>query len=439
MKRKRRRSRERDPLSIYFEEINRRSLLTRERERELAARCREGDAEARKELIESNLRFVVMIAKRFQGKGISLADLIAIGNVGLVEAVDAFDVASHETRFTTYAQFHIQKTLYRAMNEERGLIRFSHHVFGAVRRWRQAVQDLASRSGSNPTDEEVIRHLRVTPAQAETLIQQVRMYDIVIETGFYDVLWKHTPLSSVADSDDMDHVRACAESDARQYDISRIEDALAWLGRADPRAADVLRLRYLDRPGRGWSLDAIGKQYGISKERTRQLESEAIAKIAKYLAARSNEQRTTQVLNEGGSLMMTDERTASASTRALIGRLRRRDAASASSLPRDWFGDVLESCLSVEPHRIPESPTIPPGRGEAGNVLARLQDACESAEDAMCRGTAERVAAALVDVLREACRAGVLWGIDLREEWARRAEMEAAHERAKVQAARVGQ
>jgi RNA polymerase primary sigma factor len=158
----------RQSLSIYLSELARIPLLSREQEVELAKRVAAGDADAARRLTEANLRLVVMIARRYQNRGLALPDLVAEGNLGLIRAVEKFRW-DRGTRFSTYATWWIRQAVVRALANQARLIRQPVHIEALMYRYRRAKAQLTQTLGRDPTIEEIARRLDVPPAKLEGL------------------------------------------------------------------------------------------------------------------------------------------------------------------------------------------------------------------------------------------------------------------------------
>ena len=232
----------------------------------------ENDPWAREQLVRSNLRLVVNIAKRYAGRGTSLGDLIEEGNIGLIRAVDYFD-PDRGTRFSTYAAWWIKQSIKRALLENVQPVHIPTYMVGLINHWRHTMSELESKLGRILTVEEMadIMHL---PLRKAKIIHRI------VET-----------LGSAQDSSggeelDQDQVLEATVADER---TGKPEDAmvaneekakvLKWLNKIEPREATILRLHYGLDGSKPMTLKEIGKKLGLTRERIRQLRRDALTKL----------------------------------------------------------------------------------------------------------------------------------------------------------------
>jgi RNA polymerase sigma factor (sigma-70 family) len=256
----------------YLAAIGRRALLTPEQERELGLAVKAGSAAARDLLIESNLRLVVRVARRFAGRGLDLTDLICEGNVGLIRAAEKFDPAAG-CRFSTYAVWWINQALRRAL-ERTQLVRVPAHARAQLAAWRQAEAALAEHLGRPPTEREVRNRLHIDArrsASLEAALAVAAAGRVSLESrragagqGLREVL------TSGAGSglDDEDERRA------------RLERLAFLLARIDARSRRILELRFGLGGGEPLTLVRTGEALGLTRERVRQLEQRALSRLA---------------------------------------------------------------------------------------------------------------------------------------------------------------
>jgi len=253
-------------LQAYLNEIDRFPLLTREEEAALARRVEKGDAEARDRMIRSNLRLVVHVAVRYANRGVPLIDLIADGNIGLMKAVERFK-AEKETRFSTYATWWIRQHIRRALQTCGPTVRVPGYMVELITRWRGVRQKLARDSGREPSDREIAKKMDISP-QRLRMIQ--RAFQATATRGQPDMSWVFE--GAVAD----DRVASPEQHMLDESNRQLIEKCLDVL---TAREADVLRFRYGLDSGEPMTLEEIGKRLHLTRERIRQIESEALRKL----------------------------------------------------------------------------------------------------------------------------------------------------------------
>lgn len=261
----------RSPLQMYLQDINSTALLTPDEERELALRVSEGDPEAREHMVKANLRLVVNIARGYLGKGLSLEDLIEEGNLGLLRAVEGYD-GSHETRFSTYASYWIKQSIRRAVMNNGKPIRLPAYMVSLLAKWRRASAGLADRLGRPPTPEEVGRALKLTKKKIAIVSQAIQANNLTPhnEGGADDGF----PIEEyLTDDRSRDASDLLIEHDDLERVLLRVE-------MLDDREKIVLRMRFGLEPFSQMTLREIGERLGLTRERVRQLESQALLKLA---------------------------------------------------------------------------------------------------------------------------------------------------------------
>ena len=258
------------PLETYLREINETALLSAQDERELAVKIGQGDVRARDRMVRANLRLVVNIARGYTGKGLGLQDLIEEGNLGLLRAVEGFDPAMG-TRFSTYASYWIKQSIKRALINSAKTIRIPAYMVELLSKWRRATSRLTEELGRSPTPEEVARVLGLPKKKLPIIKKAIRIYNSTPQTDQAEAGWSlgemvederlKTPEDELAQSDSLTHVRAMLET-------------------MDTREATVVRMRFGLEDNEPKTLKEIGQSLGLTRERVRQIETEALGKLA---------------------------------------------------------------------------------------------------------------------------------------------------------------
>jgi len=268
-----------DSVRMYLKEIGKIELLKAEEERELASRMAEGDEEAKNKLIESNLRLVVSIAKKYMNRGLSLLDLIQEGNIGLIKAVDKFDYTKG-FKFSTYATWWIRQAITRAIADQARTIRIPVHMVETINKLtrvqRQLVQDL----GREPTTEELAKEMGMEPAKIRE-IQKISQDPISIDK----------PVGEEEDSHLVDFI-SNDELAAPEEEVARIllkEDLIKALNSLTERERKVIELRFGLKDGIPMTLEQVGKKLGVTRERIRQIEAKAIRKLSRASSSKKLE------------------------------------------------------------------------------------------------------------------------------------------------------
>ena len=258
-----------DPVRLYLKEIGRVPLLTSEREHELAERMAEGDIEAKKALVEANLRLVVSIAKRYVGRGMFFLDLIQEGNLGLMKAVDKFDYTKGY-KFSTYATWWIRQAITRAIADQARTIRIPVHMVETIHKVSRYSRQLLQEYGREATAEEIGEKMGMSAEKVREIMKIAQ-----------DPVSLETPIGEEEDSHLGDFIQdedTPAPADAASQTILRevIERELHTL---TPREEHVIKLRFGLYDGRTRTLEEVGQEFNITRERIRQIEAKALRKL----------------------------------------------------------------------------------------------------------------------------------------------------------------
>ena len=258
-----------DPVKMYLKDIGKVPLLTSDEEAELAKRMLEGDEDAKQKLSEANLRLVVSIAKRYVGRGMLFLDLIQEGNLGLMKAVEKFDYTKG-FKFSTYATWWIRQAITRAIADQARTIRIPVHMVETINRQVRAQRTLLQELGREPTPDEIAEFMGISPEKVVE-IQKIAQDPVSLET----------PIGEEEDShlvDFIEDTKAAPPSDVAAQTMLR-EQLIQALHKLTPREEKVIRLRYGLDDGKQRTLEEVGKEFNVTRERIRQIEAKALRKL----------------------------------------------------------------------------------------------------------------------------------------------------------------
>ncbi len=262
-----------EPVSMYLKEIGRYPLLTAAKEARLARGVRSGDESARRNMILSNLRLVVRIAKAYKDRGVELLDLIEEGNLGLIAAVDRFD-PDRKRRFSTYASWWIRQAVVRGVANYARTVRVPIHVLQSITRFLSAETTLSRKLGRPALVEEIALHMGVPEARIDRIRtwvggRETKGYDSAVEA--YGEMSQFEPLLAVASPEEMVEL---------QLERERL---LRLMSQLPGREEKILKIRYGFQDGRMHTLAEVGALLGVSRERVRQVEKRALARLRKSM------------------------------------------------------------------------------------------------------------------------------------------------------------
>jgi len=258
-----------DPVRMYLREIGKIELLSFEEELDLAKKILEGDEDAKQKLAESNLRLVVSIAKKYVGRGLLFLDLIQEGNMGLIKAVEKFDYTKGY-KFSTYATWWIRQAITRAIADQARTIRIPVHMVETINKLIRTSRLLLQRLGREPSPDEIAAEMDM-PVDKVMEIQKIAQDPVSLET----------PIGEEDDSHLGDFIQdedSPAPQDSASFTLMKeqLEEVMNTL---TPREAKVLKLRFGLEDGRARTLEEVGKEFEVTRERIRQIEAKALRKL----------------------------------------------------------------------------------------------------------------------------------------------------------------
>ena len=258
-----------DPVRMYLKEIGKVPLLTPEEEQELARRMNAGDEEAKRRMTEANLRLVVSIAKRYVGRGMLFLDLIQEGNLGLIKAVEKFDVEKGY-KFSTYATWWIRQAITRAIADQARTIRIPVHMVETINKTIRVSRQLLQELGHDPSAEEIAAEMNM-PVDKVRDILKIAQEPVSLETPIGEEEDSH--LGDFIPDEDASEPSEAASFSLLREQLEEVLDTLA------PREKKVLELRFGIVDGRTRTLEEVGKEFNVTRERIRQIEAKALRKL----------------------------------------------------------------------------------------------------------------------------------------------------------------
>jgi len=265
-------------LKRYLQEIGQFSLLTPQQEIELAGKIKKGDAAARERMINANLRLVVTIARDYANLGLPLLDLISEGNIGLTKAVERFD-PTKGAKLSTYAMWWIKQSIKRALANQSKTIRVPVHLVDKVAKVRRVSLQMSDELGREPTDEELGEEIGIASEKV------ARLKSVGIRPASLD--------APIADNDSTEFAEVIGDDEAQTpFELLRDKNLLGevegLLEVLDPRERKIISQRFGLDGGKAKTLEDVGKDFGITRERIRQLQNIALAKLRRALSKKEN-------------------------------------------------------------------------------------------------------------------------------------------------------
>ncbi len=260
-----------DFIKLYFNDISKIPLLTSEQEKDIAKRIKKGDEEAKKKLIESNLRLVISIAKRFFGSRLSFSDLIQEGNIGLIKAIEKFD-PDKEFKFSTYATWWIKQSITKAIADMTKHVRIPVHLIDEINSYNKTYQLLFQKLGREPTSKEIWQKLWF-PIKKSKKLEEVIFGNVSLDREVWDE-WRDTLADLIEDGNTL-RPDQFAEKNTLRKNLDMILDML------DDREAKIVKMRYgIDGPR--YTLEQVGEEFNVTRERVRQIEQKVIQKLKEH-------------------------------------------------------------------------------------------------------------------------------------------------------------
>jgi RNA polymerase primary sigma factor len=258
-----------DPVQFYLRSIGKIKLLNKQEEIDLARKIAKGDTLAKKRLVQANLRLVVSVAKKYQGRGLPFLDLIQEGNVGLIRAAEKFD-SERGYKFSTYATWWIRQGITRALADKSRTIRVPVHMVETINALRKATRKLAQELGRRPNLDELACEMKVTVSKIKEILSANRL-PVSLDTPYGEDA--DNSLAELIEDISTSRPEDTTEANLMSDNIRNILSMLT------PRERDILVLRFGLNDGKPKTLEQVGRLVGITRERTRQIELKALRSL----------------------------------------------------------------------------------------------------------------------------------------------------------------
>ena len=263
-----------DSVRLYLREIGKIPLLTAEEEADLAQRIVKGDKKAKDKMVESNMRLVVSIAKRYGGRGLDFLDLIQEGNTGLLRAVEKFD-PEKGFKFSTYATWWVRQAITRAIADQARTIRIPVHMVETINKVLRTTRKLTTDLNREPTTEEIAAELHMDPEKVDYVMrikQDIASLDASVSRDGDD---EDSVLGDFVEDEERDSPEDSAANQILKEQLSEIISTLT------DREQKIIRLRFGIGGGRPHTLEEVGAEFDVTRERIRQIEAKALSKLRK--------------------------------------------------------------------------------------------------------------------------------------------------------------
>jgi len=264
-----------DSVRLYLREIGKIPLLTPEEEHELALKAAKGDRKAKDKMVESNMRLVVSIAKRYSGRGLDFLDLIQEGNTGLLRAVEKFD-PDKGFKFSTYATWWIRQAITRAIADQARTIRIPVHMVETINKTLRATRKLTQELNREPTIEEIAKEMDMEPEKVEYVMkikQDIASLDQSVGREGDD---EDSVLGDFVEDEERVTPEDAAATQILKEQLAEIISTLS------DREQKIIKLRFGIGGGRSHTLEEVGNEFAVTRERIRQIEAKALSKLRKH-------------------------------------------------------------------------------------------------------------------------------------------------------------